>query len=278
MAINGGFYPYDRRVSKKLFFRADSTATGTVTVLSGQVLKALSFVETNADGKAIAHSGITESAIVTFATITAGQTLILAGLTFTAGSGSVTAAELVTIWKDLPAGITAANANLLLLARSISATVKGTFTAGTLAQYGTAVMDATDSVVFSGFQAFAALTDVADTGTATNPVVTLKANPSAIAPIAGILLYDVNASVGDVQAEVYKEGSFWADSLNWATDSTATTGEQMAKADGTTVAFTAYNTGLSGSTEATQLLRKKFVEGTEFEPLGFLTLGEIAND
>ncbi len=277
MAANGGFYSYNDRSASNIFFRADEYKTSTVTVLSGQVLKARSFVETNVDGKAIAHSGFAESAIVTFATITTGQTLILAGLTFTAGTGSVTAAELVTIWKDLPVGITAANANVLLLARGIDATVTGTFTAGTLAQYSTAVNDATNSVIFTGYQAFTNLTAVADSGTATDPVVTAHANVSSKAEVAGVLLYDVDASAGDVQAEVFTEASFWASALNWYTDSTATTGEVMTKADGTTVAYTAYNIGITGTQPEVVLLQKKFVEGTGFNPLGFLSLGEIAN-
>lgn len=276
MAANGGFYPYDARVSTKLLVGANDYKTTNLTVLSGQVLKALSFVETNADGKAIAHSGFAESAIVTFATITTGQTLILAGLTFTAGSGSVTAAELVTIWKDLPVGITAANANLLLLARGISATVKGTFTAGTLAQYSTTVNDLTNSVIFTGYRALTALTDVADSGTAADPVVTLKASLSAQNKIAGILLYDVDATAGDVKAEAFIEASLYADALCWYVDSTATTGEVMAKADGTTVAFTAYNTGLAGSQPETVLLQKKFVEGSEIH-LTHLNAGDLAN-
>ena len=273
---NGGFYPYNARVSAKLFAGANDYKTSNVTVLSGQVIKALSFIETNVDGKAIPHSGFAESAIVTFATITTGQTLVLAGLTFTAGTGSVTAAELVTIWKDLPVGVTAANANVLLLARGIDATVKGTFTAGTLAQYSTAVNDAANSVVFTGYRALTALTDVADSGTATDPVVTLKASLSAQNKITGVLMYDVDASAGDVKAEVYTEATFYADALNWYTDSTATTGEVMTKSDGTTVAYTAYNTGIFGSQPEAILLQKKFVEGSEID-LVHLTAGEIAN-
>jgi hypothetical protein len=276
MALNGGFYTYDSRTSSKLFAGANPYKTQNVTVLSGQVIKALSFVETNVDGKAIPHSGFAEGAIVTFATITTGQTLILAGLTFTAGSGSVTAAELVTIWKDLPVGITAANANTLLLARGISASVKGTFTAGTLAQYSTAVNDETNSVVFTGYRALTALTDVADSGTATDPVVTLKASLSAQNKIAGVLMYDVDASAADVQAEVFTEATFYADALNWYTDSTATTGEVMTKADGSTQAFTAYNTGIFGDQPEAILLQKKFVEGSDIR-LVHLTAGEIAN-
>jgi len=277
MSANGGFYSYDPRTGSNIFFRADEYWTKTVTVLSGQVLKARSFVETNVDGKVIAHSGFVESAIVTFATITTGQTLILAGLTFTAGSGSVTAAELVTIWKDLPVGITAANANALLLARGISASVKGTFTAGTLAQYSTATWDATNAVIFTGYQAFTNLTAVADSGTATDPVVTAHANVSTKAEIAGVLLYDVDASAGDVDAVVFTEASFWASALCWAVDSTATTGDVMTRADGSTVVYTAYNIGIAGTQPEVKLLQKKFVEGTKFEPLGFLNAGEIAN-
>lgn len=277
MASNGGFYSYDARSGSNIFFRADEYKTKTVTVLSGQVLKARSFVESNSDGKIIAHSGFAESAIVTFATITTGQTLILAGLTFTAGTGSVTAAELVTIWKDLPVGITATNANLLLLARGIDATVKGTFTSGTLAQYSTAVNDPANSVIFTGYQAFTNLTAVADSGTATDPVVTAHANVSSKAEIAGVTMYDIDASAGDVQAEIFVEASFWASALTWYVDSTATTGEVMTKADGTTVAYTAYNTGMVGTQPEVILLQKKFVEGSKFDPLGFLTAGEIAN-
>ena len=278
MSYNGGFYSYDPRSAKNIFFRADETKTKTVTVKSGQVLKALSFVESDVDGKIIAHSGFVESAIVTFATITTGQTLVLAGLKFVAGSGSVTAAELVTIWKDLPVGITAAEANILLLARGINATTKGTFEVGTtLAQYSTSVNDATNSVIFTGYQAFTNLTAIADSGTATDPVVTAHANVSAKAQIAGVTLYNVDASGGDVEAEVFTEASFWASALNWYTDSTATTGETMTKADGTTVAYTTYNIGITGTMAEVQRLQAKFVEGTEFEPLGFLTAGEIAN-
>lgn len=276
MALNGGFYPYDARVSNKLFAGANDYKTKNVTILSGQVIKALSFIETNVDGKAIPHSGFAESAIVTFATITTGQTLILAGLTFTAGSGSVTAAELVTIWKDLPIGVTATNANVLLLARGIVAATKGTFTAGTLAQYSTSVNDATNSVVFTGYRALTALTDVADSGTATDPVVTLKASLSAQNKITGVLMYDVDASAADVQAEVYEEATFYADALTWYVDSTATTGEAMVKVDGSTQAFTAYNTGLGNTTAEAVLLQKKFVEGSEIG-LVHLNAGEIAN-
>jgi hypothetical protein len=121
------------------------------------------------------------------------------------------------------------------------------------------------------------LTDVGDTGTATNPVVTLKADVSAKAEIAGVTMYAVDASGGDVEAEVFDEASFWAGALNWYTDSTATTGEVFTRADGTTVAYTAYNIGITGTRAEVKRLQQKFVEGSKFSPLGFLSEGEIAN-
>jgi len=144
---NGGFVNYPDRVTKKTFFRADDRQTKTVTIKSGQVLKALSFVETDSAGKAIAHSGV----------------------------------------------------------------VGGK-------------------------------------------------------KIAGVTVFDVDASAGDVEASIYTEASFWASALVWSVDALTQT---IDKFDGTTVAVTAYDTGCT-----TDLLKQKFVEGTEFEPLGFLTAGE----
>lgn len=144
---NGGFQSYPDRVTKKTFFRADGRQTKTVTIKAGQVLKALSFVESDVDGKAVAHSGVVGGA-----------------------------------------------------------------------------------------------------------------------NIAGVTVFDVDASAADTEASVYVEASFWADALVWSVDVLTDT---VAKFDGTNIAVTAYDTGCS-----TDLLKQKFVEGTEFEPLGFLTAGE----
>ena len=59
--FNGGFASYPDRTTKKIFFRADDRETKTVTIKSGQVIKALSFLETDVAGKCVAHSDLTAS-------------------------------------------------------------------------------------------------------------------------------------------------------------------------------------------------------------------------
>ncbi|MCK9622614.1 MAG: hypothetical protein M0R47_19020 [Methylobacter sp.] len=257
---NGGFQTYPDRVTKNVFFRAEGRATKPVTVKSGQVLKALSFLETDSAGKAIAHGPLTEGTFVKFAAITNGQTIILGGLTFTAGSSGTTAAQLATSWAGIAAGTAAA---------SITWAVGGTFT-GTLTGWGTEAYDA-DSVIFNSSAPLTNATDLAATGTATAPTLTKVDGATTFSKIAGVLVYDVDASSADVDAQAYSEASFWADALVWAADPTQDT---ITKPDGTTVAVSAYNTGCAGTSAASNLLKKKFVEGSEFDPLGFKNAGD----
>lgn len=103
-------------------------------------------------------------------------------------------------------------------------------------------------------------TDVAGKGIAHSGVATKK--------IAGVTVYDVDASVADVVTSVYTEASFWASALTWAVNIATDT---ILKDDGVTpIAVTAYDTGAN-----TDLLKAKFVENSEFEPLGFLKAGEL---
>lgn len=258
---NGGLYSYQDRTTKKIFFRSEDRYTKSVTIKSGQVIKALSFLETDSSGKCIAHGGIAESASVVFGSaLTSGQTMILGGITWTAGSAGTTVAQLATVFGGLADGTTAAIATAAL---SVATTV-GTFTAGTLTGYNTAYI-ASGKVRFDS-TVTGNVTDLAATGTGTAPTITVTSGANAFNKIAGVLLFDVDASSGDVDATAYSEASFWASALTWAADPTIDT---VTKPDGTTVAVTAYNTGAF-----TNLLKQKFVEGTEFEPLGFLSAGE----
>lgn len=103
-------------------------------------------------------------------------------------------------------------------------------------------------------------TDVAGKGIAHSGVATKK--------IAGVTVYDVDASTADVVTSVYIEASFWSTALVWAVNVLTDT---ILKDDGvTTVAVTAYDTGAN-----TDLLKAKFVENTEFEAIGFLKAGEM---
>lgn len=265
--LNGGWSDYPNRVTKKIFFRADDRETKTVTIKSGQVIKALSFLETDASGKAIAHGGLTESATATFATaLTSGQTLIIAGLTFTAGSGGASAIQVADMWSDLPAETGYVAAAALALAKY--AVTVGTFTAGTLTGYATTKVSTT-KIRFDSTSA-ASATDVAATGTGGAPTIVIS-QYAALNKIAGVLLFDVDASAGDVDATAYTEASFWASALVWAVDVAVDT---ITLVDGTTKAVTAYNTGCAGTSATSNLLKQKFVENSEFEPLGFLSAGE----
>ena len=259
---NGGFVSYPDRVSTKTFFRSSDRFTKSVTIKSGQVLKGLSFLESDAAGKCIAHSGFSESAVVTFTALTAGQTLILAGLTFTAGGSGTTAAQLATSWAGIADGTAFGD---------ITSAVGGSFTAGALTGYFTEYVDA-DTVLFNSSSALINATNVAATGTgASAATITITAGTTTKDPIAGVLCFDVDASSGDVQASAYTEASFWADALVWAVDTAADT---ITLSDGTTVACTSYNTGCSGTSDASNLLKQKFVEGSGFSELGFLQAGE----
>jgi len=270
---NGAWTTYADQTPKAIFARASDRETRIGTVKSGQVIKALSFVETDANGKWIAHGGLVESATVVFgASITTGQTIILAGLTFTAGSGSVTAVQLADIWSGLEVGTTAAQASAIILAKGYSASVVGTFTSGTLAGYSTTNVSTTKIRFDAVGTGTGTATDVAITGTGATSVAVTIVQYAALNKISGVLAYDVDASSADVDVSAYIEASFWADALVWAVDVSVDT---VTKSDGSTVAVTAYNTGCAGTSAASKLLKKKFVENTEFEPLTFKNAGEI---
>lgn len=262
---NGAWKDYDNVVPKRIWFRSEGRATKTITIKSGQVLKALSFIETDTAGKGIAHGPITEGATAKFtAALTAGQTLILAGLTWTAGGSGTTVAQLVTAWKDIAVGTGYA----ALSAR----TGGGSFTAGTMTGFTSEAFE-DDTVMFNSSAPLTNPTDLAATGTgAAAATIVVVSGSTTFNKIAGVTVYDVDASSADVDVAVYTEGSFWADALVWAVDPAKDT---ITKEDGTTVACTTYNTGAYGTSAASNLLKQKFVEGSEFEPLGFLKAGEV---
>lgn len=258
--LNGGFRVYPNRVTNPIYFRSQDYSTKQATIKSGQVLKSLTFLESDANGKLIAHTGMVEKALVTFAAITSGQTLILGGLTFTAGSSGCSIADLVTAFSGLTAGIGYAAANTL------SPVGGGSFTSGTLGTYNTFKSSTANSVVFYGSTPNADVTNIADTGTATDPTITITAFPNPKKPIAGVLLYDVDATSADVVAPVYKEASFMASALVWSVNPLT---DYILAADGTKVYCTDYYTGAT-----TNNLKKKLVEGTEFDELGIFNAGE----
>lgn len=268
MAYLGGAINYPDRVNTAIWFRSEDRQTKTVTIKSGQVLKARSFLESDASGKMIAHSGLVESATVLInGALASTNTLTVGtgGIVFTVGSGGATVAQLVAAMAVLTPAMTTTQANVALLAAGIAITV-GTYTSGTAPAFTFSKLSATTALAEAS--SAGNVTDLAVTAsTGTAPTVTVKSG-ATVPTISGVLVYDVDASVGDVVSSAFTEASFWASALTWSVDPTVDT---ILKDDGvTTVAVTPYNTGASND-----LLKAKFVEGSEFVNLGFLKAGEL---
>lgn len=252
---SNGVVTYANNTPVRIFARATPVRTKKVTVKSGQVLKGKSLVQSDGAGKVVAFAGFNEAALVTFAAITAGQTMILAGLTFTAGGSGATAAQLASAWAGIAAGATAAS-----LTSVTNSTHGGTFTSGTMTGYFTESVDS-NTVVFNSATSLTNATDVAATGTgAGSATITITAGTTTKNMVAGILTHDVDASAGDVDASAYEEACFWDTAIVWAVDTSVDT---ITKADGSTVAVTTYNTGASGTSKASFLLKQKALEGTK---------------
>jgi S-layer protein len=405
---NGGWIKYPDRVTTRTWFRATDRFTKRVTVKQGNVIRQHSFVESivgSADsGKVIPHKGLSESVLVNFVALTSGQTIILGGLTFTAGSYGISASALALAWSSIAgdgtgyaAATTAWEAAAVAAVLSIVSgsttqaltaanvgTYLGTFTAGTLTGWNTFNFYTTnpdyletftlgDSLVNTqgqvvttpvttavDFRATSYLTNVLDLGyvtptaftaaaagatlgnvgstligtaatftaaniiglpitgpgipagtvivatgttsttsigisnalttdvsqvssaynyyatslgTGTAPTLNKVDGSTSFAKIAGVTLYDVDATAGDVETVVYVEASFWADALLWAAQPTT---DFIYDSLGNPVAVTSYNTGVYGPDAATtQRLMKQFVEQSNFEELGFITAGEV---
>ena len=106
-------------------------------------------------------SGVSESASVTFAALTSGETVIMNGLTFTAGSSGATAAQVATAFASITDGqlYTAINTANALTGTSTG----GLFTAGTATGWSSGTRS-TSTVVFTSTSA-TNVTDLANTGT-----------------------------------------------------------------------------------------------------------------
>ena len=92
-------------------------------------------IATTTQGSSTPGSLQTESASVVFNTLNPGQTLTVAGLTFTAGSAGATAEQVASAFAGLSVGSIAADINT---SKSLSNSVGGTFTSGALANWSTA--------------------------------------------------------------------------------------------------------------------------------------------
>ena len=121
---------------------------------------------------------VTETATFTFADITSGQTVTIAGRTITAGGSGATAAELKTAFSS---GNTTGGA-------TVSGTLDAAWTVAAHADAG--------KVVFTSATANANVTDLASSGTATAPTVSRQQGVSASTPTGTYTLtFDGSTSV-----------------------------------------------------------------------------------
>jgi flagellin len=149
---------------------ASSTGVVTLTAVDGRNITIQSTLNgaaaTGLGDVASVVSSTTESATVTFGNLASGETAIMAGLTFTAGSGGATAAQVATAFSNLKVGATNTATNTALAAAGF-ATTTGTFTAGTLAGYNTFAGASGEAIFTSTTPTTNIATDLAVTGTGT---------------------------------------------------------------------------------------------------------------
>ncbi|CAB1371014.1 conserved protein of unknown function [Denitratisoma oestradiolicum] len=138
------------------------TTVGAISVTGGTSTTSATVTQTAAVSKVAttaAVTGVTEVNTLTFAALTAGQTQIINGLTFTAGAAGTTAAQTAAAFANLSAGAVQGASTL--------GTYSGTFSAE---GWTSGAVTGTSTVVFTGTSA-GVRTDLADTGTGTNPTV-----------------------------------------------------------------------------------------------------------
>lgn len=139
-------------------FVTGDTGTTSVTVKNSAAVTAVDTL--------VAVTAVTEVNTVTFTDLTAGQTIILNGLTFTS-AGATTAAQAAAAFANLTSGDAQGS--------STKGTYSGTFTAG----WTSGAASADNKVVFTGTTA-AAKTDLANTGSGAATVVVTTDGVTAV--------------------------------------------------------------------------------------------------
>ncbi|MFO0090015.1 MAG: hypothetical protein ACK518_04365 [bacterium] len=116
----------------------------------------------------VRNAGTFETATVKFVGLTANQTTILAGLTYTS-TGVTTAAQLAAAFANLTAGATTG-----------AGTATGSYS-GTLTGYSTGAVQGanSDTVVFTA-TTVGGKSDIADTGTGADPTITIVNGTSGV--------------------------------------------------------------------------------------------------
>jgi flagellar hook-associated protein 1 FlgK len=178
--INTGDIASNINTAKSLNAAAGGTFTnGTATgwssgsAINNLVNFASSTVNQNVTN--LTKSG-TSSASVAFRSMAAGETLAIAGLTFTAGTSGATAAQVSSAFANINTGDIASNINT---AKSLNAAAGGTFTNGTATGWSSGT--ATNSLVtFLSLTASESVSNLTASGSLANnlPTITMNDFPS----------------------------------------------------------------------------------------------------
>jgi len=172
--------------------RATTGGNGTITeanvvVNGGSSTTAVTVNQTAtvaAVGTVVAVAGATETVSEKFVALTTGQTLIVGGLTFTAGAAGTTAAQTAAAFANLATGATQGN--------SVLGTYTGTFTGWNT---GAATGTNSDTVVFTSSTANSVQAAPVFTGTGTAPTATVT--------VTGAAATSATAGVGGVTAGTF---------------------------------------------------------------------------
>jgi flagellar hook-associated protein 1 FlgK len=178
--INTGDIASNINTAKSLNAAAGGTFTnGTATGWSSgsAVNNLVNFASSTANQNVtnLTKSG-TSSASVAFRSMAAGETLAIAGLTFTAGTSGATAAQVSSAFANINTGDIASNINT---AKSLNAAAGGTFTNGTAAGWSSGT--ATNSLVtFLSSTASESVSNLTASGSLANnlPTITMNDFPS----------------------------------------------------------------------------------------------------
>lgn len=207
--------------------------------------------------------------------LTSAQTAVIGGITFTAAAGGATAAQVLSAISLIASGAlsttgTFSNGFVTVTAGAVTATVGGTSLGaltGTNAGWNFAIG-------FSNSVLTAVSTPVNSTNgiiSASGSLTFIVGQSNSTAPVAGLLAIDTNASAVATSTQIYVDGDFWAEGLQWnnhplpSTVTVPTPGgagftgqtngyDYVVNGDGTVTACTAYWTGVDTLLDAQKFL------------------------
>jgi len=168
-----------------------------------------------------AAPGTTETAVVTFKALATGQTLTMAGLTFTAGTSGASAAQVAAAFASIANSTTAASINTTKTLNDVSG---GTFTAGTSTGWASGAAGGAGTAVVT----FTSATPNADVTNLTSSL-SMTASAPTIVVTEGVATASTETATATFQAMTAGQTLSLA-GLTYTAGSQGATAEQIASA------------------------------------------------